>query len=372
MKKEPTLLFINHYFPLGFEAHLTNFLLRKKALIASGMKVKTHNFMGGKINFIKEMISLFKILPNVDILYVELDGTGILEKFSLLKLLKPKLFLIWEIHASLEEAYWFENSQKIKIAVFIRNVKRKLLAKLVNATICVSYEMENYTQKVLKINRNYVIPNFIDKTDFQRMSSVRNKNQQNSSIAILKNPNFFKVLWGGGANYPWQGLDIIEKVAKKIYYLDKKIVFLIFGSYKWHKFTFTKNIILLDSVPYKQFLHNISCADICLALYKNPKTHRVKDNFYFSPMKIFDYLMLAKPVIASRLGQIKQIITHGKNGFLTNNSTDDIIRKILLLKRNPLMAAKMGKAGKTTVLRKFELKTATRQYKQAFKSMGIL
>ncbi len=40
------------------------------------------------------------------------------------------------------------------------------------------------------------------------------------------------------------------------------------------------------------------------------------DDFYFSPLKLFEYLALGKPVVASRIGQIEEVIEHGRDGLL--------------------------------------------------------
>jgi glycosyltransferase involved in cell wall biosynthesis len=51
--------------------------------------------------------------------------------------------------------------------------------------------------------------------------------------------------------------------------------------------------------------------DIALAPY--PKIQ----DFYFSPLKLFEYMACERPVIASDIGQIRQVISHGKSGLLS-------------------------------------------------------
>ncbi len=40
------------------------------------------------------------------------------------------------------------------------------------------------------------------------------------------------------------------------------------------------------------------------------------ENFYFSPLKVFEYMAVGLPVVASAMGDLRQLITHGQNGLL--------------------------------------------------------
>lgn len=58
------------------------------------------------------------------------------------------------------------------------------------------------------------------------------------------------------------------------------------------------------------------------------------------------------PVIGGNTIGIRSQITNGKNGYLVRSS-DEAARKIVYLLRNPRVAARIGRAGKRTVARKF-------------------
>ena len=47
-----------------------------------------------------------------------------------------------------------------------------------------------------------------------------------------------------------------------------------------------------------------------------------KSNWYGSPVKIFEYGAMKKPVIAPNVGPVREIITHEYDGILVSNVTE--------------------------------------------------
>jgi glycosyltransferase involved in cell wall biosynthesis len=68
--------------------------------------------------------------------------------------------------------------------------------------------------------------------------------------------------------------------------------------------TFTGN------VPYDDIPHYIAAMDIAVAPYIP------HENFYYSPIKIFEYMVMGKPVVAGRIGQVEELIADGETGVL--------------------------------------------------------
>lgn len=72
--------------------------------------------------------------------------------------------------------------------------------------------------------------------------------------------------------------------------------------------------------------------------------------FFGSPTKLFEYLSMAKPVIASRLGQIAEVIRHDENGLLVEpGDTSALARAIERLALDESLRARLGAAGRQTV-----------------------
>lgn len=363
-KKNPRLLFITHDFKTANKAFSVSALLRGKVFRKIGLEVRLFHSQSNRLNFLSDFFKILKFIKKINILYIRVDGSSILEKFSLLKLFNPRLSLIWEIHANVEEAFWGGRRLKAKFVIFKRKLKRKILSKLVDGSICISEEMRTYSKRQLGIERSFIISNFVDRDLIVKILNSRTS-QIEALDLFLNNKKIFKVFWGGGARYHWQAINLIEKVAKKIYKFDKEIFFFVVGSDKWHRFTFFKNILSFDSFPHEIFLHFLKTSDVCLTLY-------YKDNFHFSPLKLLEYMALKKPVIATSVGQIKEVVKNKENGFLTNNSVNDIVQKILFLKKNPRFAQKIGQKAQETVFKNYSLEQAAQRYKSAFKKLNLL
>ena len=75
-------------------------------------------------------------------------------------------------------------------------------------------------------------------------------------------------------------------------------------------------------------------------------------NDFGSPMKIFEYMAMGKPVVSARYGPIEEVIEDGKTGLLFKPlSQEQLIEKIFLLIRNYDLRKKIGEEGYYKVLK---------------------
>jgi glycosyltransferase involved in cell wall biosynthesis len=73
-------------------------------------------------------------------------------------------------------------------------------------------------------------------------------------------------------------------------------------------------------------------------------------DFFGSPTKLFEYLAMARPVVASRLGQIAEIITDGENGVLVEPSdAGQLARALDRLAGDEGLRNRLGQAARETV-----------------------
>ena len=73
--------------------------------------------------------------------------------------------------------------------------------------------------------------------------------------------------------------------------------------------------------------------------------------FFGSPTKLFEYMAMGKPVVASRLGQIAEVLEDGRNAVLVEpGDADDLARGILSLIGNPERARALGQQARADAL----------------------
>ena len=86
----------------------------------------------------------------------------------------------------------------------------------------------------------------------------------------------------------------------------------------------------------------LAAADVLIAPYKLKKGFE-KVGFYNSPVKLFEYMAMGKPIITSNIGQISEIIEHGETGLLIEpGNYKEFASGILKLVENPQLRDKLG------------------------------
>ncbi|MGB8818782.1 MAG: glycosyltransferase family 4 protein [Rhizobiaceae bacterium] len=83
----------------------------------------------------------------------------------------------------------------------------------------------------------------------------------------------------------------------------------------------------------------LTAMDVALAPY--PET----EDFYFSPLKVFEYLAAGRPIVASRIGQIAEVIKHEDTGILTPpGNAEALAEAVLGLMADPPLMRRLSEA----------------------------
>jgi glycosyltransferase involved in cell wall biosynthesis len=91
----------------------------------------------------------------------------------------------------------------------------------------------------------------------------------------------------------------------------------------------------------------IASCDAGLCLYEDIEYF---PQFYFSPLKLYEYMASAIPVIGQDIGQIREVLQSHDAGLLTDGTVEDLAHKILQLQADPGAAREMGNRGREAIL----------------------
>ncbi|MBN1466500.1 glycosyltransferase family 4 protein [candidate division KSB1 bacterium] len=120
-----------------------------------------------------------------------------------------------------------------------------------------------------------------------------------------------------GSMQRWHGLQDMRSLVDDLLASDKNVLFLFVGSGGALEKELRESlqhggrrIIFTGAVPNDQVAAYVRAFTIAVAPY--PPI----DLFYFSPMKIFEYMSAGVPIVASRSGQISDILRDGESALL--------------------------------------------------------
>src|SRR5205807_294105 len=76
-------------------------------------------------------------------------------------------------------------------------------------------------------------------------------------------------------------------------------------------------------------------------------------HFYFSPLKVFEYMAAGLPVVASRIGQLTDVIQHERSGLLCPpGSAAACAEAVDRLRGDPVLREYLGSQARGAVLQK--------------------
>jgi len=150
-----------------------------------------------------------------------------------------------------------------------------------------------------------------------------------------------------GHLYKGRGVDIIIECANRL----KDIDFILVGGEKedidfWKNYSKSKNVYFLGFINPQLIYKYRNSFDILLAPYQNEVYTPAGFNTvsFMNPIKILEYMSSNKPIIASSLPAIEEILEHEFNGLLVkSDNVDEWCREIKKIISNNELSQKISK-----------------------------
>jgi glycosyltransferase involved in cell wall biosynthesis len=212
-------------------------------------------------------------------------------------------------------------------------------------------ERRNLVREGIHTNRIIVNPNGVD-TNLFRPGKGRERIRKMLGIDDRIVAGFL------GTFGPWHGAPVLAEAATKSSGASG-CHFLFIGD--GDQRTLSESIIerggasaittFTGRIPHPEVPDYLDACDILIS------PHVESDDgseFFGSPTKLFEYMATARPVVASRLGQLAEIIIDGENGLLVEpGDADALARAIERLAKDEALRERLGAAARQTVIEQY-------------------
>jgi len=340
-------------------------LIKKKQNISGTFMFRLHYLMQiGKL--INEL--------EFDILYTRNSLRGIIG--VLIRLLKgPKLVL--ELNGLVSEDWKLEKERNGDINMF-RNVRVKLsdwveifVAKKADAVIVVAQGIKDILiKRGVDENKIFVIPNGANIDLFRPIKdSAINELRHRYSI----NEGDHIIIFIG--NFEWyHGIEYLIRSAPLILNTFPNTKFLIVGDGPIRKEleNLVKNMNLFDKIiftgraPYEMVPLYINMADVCVAPFTRARNERIG----LSPLKIYEYLACGKPVIASDIKGVGDLLRHSNAGIAVKPEDPvELANAIIKLLKDEELRRQMGENGRKVVVNNYSWDHTAKKTIEVFKKI---
>jgi glycosyltransferase involved in cell wall biosynthesis len=153
-----------------------------------------------------------------------------------------------------------------------------------------------------------------------------------------------------GSIFEWHGLDKLIKAFDEMNMPDAKLLIVGYGEYMVNLTDLVKkqgreaDVIFTGRVPKEDVFNYINIMDICAA----PNAA-----WYQSPVKIFEYGAMGKPILGPDTKAVREIMEPEKDGVLVQPEVEDVKRGLKQLMQNPEEAQKLAAHFQQKVLKEY-------------------
>ncbi len=225
-----------------------------------------------------------------------------------------------------------------------------------NATsiVAVSHEVAGYLSRFPQaVGRVHVIPNGVNPRRFFPGVPLSRPKQSRAFVVGFV-----------GTLKPWHGLHVLVEAFASLYSLDPHMRLLVAGDGPERAGLATR-LAAHRLEEASEFTGAVDAGEVPgllasmdVGVLACPKSER----YYFSPLKVYEYMAAGLPVVASRIGQLETVIEHEANGLLcTPGDATELGEAIWRLRCDPALRARLGRAARSTVLRNHTWQAASRR-----------
>jgi glycosyltransferase involved in cell wall biosynthesis len=160
---------------------------------------------------------------------------------------------------------------------------------------------------------------------------------------------------------PWHGVEVLAKAIARVP-RDHAIRFLLIGSGALRgrveeilrDASAQDRVIMLGAVPHDQVPRLLDACDVLVS------PHVPLDagaEFFGSPTKLFEYMAMGRAIVASRLGQIGEVLEHERTALLVEpGNVGELAESITRLAASRELRERLGAAARQTAIERYTWK----------------
>lgn len=286
-------------------------------------KIRSFDFLKYKIfykpafflqNFIYSLVLLFKNIDRDAVIYTRDPEIAFIFKLR-------RTFVIFEAHT-------WPKSKKRLYNVFLKKTDKII--------VITEKLKEIFIKNGFNSDKILVLP---DAVDFKKFNIDISRESARKKFNL---PTDKKIIMYAGHLYKWKGVDTLMESAK---FLNNDFLILVIGGTEKDIATYKNlagnymNVSLLGYRPFSEIPYLLKAADFLIL--PNIEKEEISRDFT-SPLKLFEYMASKRPIIASALPSIKEILNDSNSILIKPSDPEKLASAIKLLDENQDFAEKIS------------------------------
>lgn len=251
--------------------------------------------------------------------------------------------LIFEVNEMSET----DRIRPLLLKKFAKRIEKKIFNRAMAIIVVSKFLKEEIRKLGVTSKKIYVIPNAVD---IKKFNVTAHDNFKRGNFNLTDEI----VIGFVGSFVPWHNLKLLLETLKEIIQEgNENIRLMLVGDgpqrSEIEDLVYTeglsKYVIFTGYIEHDEVSAFIRLMDICVI----PHSNRFR-----SPLKMFEYMAMAKPVVAPRLEPIEDIIVDGENGILFEPEDKTSLKEaIIYLIRNKKKREEIGNMARRTVIENY-------------------
>jgi glycosyltransferase involved in cell wall biosynthesis len=249
-----------------------------------------------------------------------------------------------------------------RVTSLTKNAERRMIHEA-DAIFTVSNAIARQIERYCPQGPVHVIPNGVDVDVFN--PDCYDKNKAKSRLGL----NGKKVIGYVGSYKKWHGLDTTMETLSLLQKIDPSyhLILVGHGECSLQVNAMVSRLRLDHAVTQTGPVPHDAIGDIMAAFDVALMSYPVIDPFYFSPLKMFEYMAMGVCVVATAVGQIAEVISSGENGLLV--SSPEPGQFAIAVQEAMEQAASLGPAGRRHVMNHYSWQANARQVLETCRQM---